>query len=401
MRSRPEADAPPTDHGYLRRVDPFLQLARRPARPERLDLLIAGVLCLWALLEAIFVKQGGSTAAWIAFALVVTVPLVWRRQAPLSVTAVIAGAAIVLALVATRTDNGTAPFPSILVADFSVALYSRRLENAIAGLALTIAAIVAFNLSPLTANAPAAPNIAIMTFFIGGAWALGLLLKRRAEQARLAVAESDELARSAVSEERARIARELHDVIAHSVSVIAVQAGAAEGLLESDPPRAREHLDAVRRTSREAMTEMRRLLGVLREDEPSYVPQPGLSRLPDLLEEARAAGHTVELSEQGERPQLSPGLDLTVYRIVQEALTNARKHSAAAPTQIRLRYGAEALELDVVNEADGAAPEANGGGHGLVGMKERARLFGGRFEAGREDGRFRVHVRLPLEVRGA
>lgn len=378
-----------------------MKLARRPARPERSDLLIAGVLCLWALLEAIFVKQGGSTAAWIVLALVVTVPLVWRRQAPLAVITVISAAAIVLSLVATQPDQGTTPFPSILIGVFSVALYARRLEKAIAGLVVAVAAIVAFNLSDLVESGPALPNIAIMTFFIGGAWGAGLLLERRAEQARQALAESGELARSAVADERARIARELHDVIAHSVSVIAVQAGAAEQQMETDQEKAREHLDAVRRSAREAMTEMRRLLGVLREDEASYTPQPGIGRLPDLMEEARAGGLDVDLSEEGERPQLAPGLDLTVYRLVQEALTNARKHSGTGKAHVRITYEARELELDVSNSINGPSRVAEGGGHGLVGMRERVRLFGGTFDAGRDDGSFHVRARLPLEERGA
>jgi signal transduction histidine kinase len=378
-------------------VDPFVKLARVPSRPQRSDLLIAGVLALWAVLEAVLVEGPGSTPVRIAFALAVTVPLVFRRQWPLEMVAVIGATVLLLALIADQPEKGTTPFPSLLLAEFSVALYARRLSEAIVGLGIVVAVLPVILLSPFyESSGPVATNIAITLFFICGSWGLGLLLKRRADQARQAVAESGDLARIAVSEERDRIARELHDVIAHSVSVIAVQAGAAEQLITDDPGSAKEHLGAVRRAAREAMTEMRRLLGVLREDEPSYDPQPGISRLPDLLDEARSAGHSVQLWEQGERPKLSPGLDLTVYRIVQEALTNARKHASAAPTTVLLRYGTDVLELEVVNEIRAQPAEADGG-HGLVGMKERARLFGGSFEAGREDGRFRVHVFLPLE----
>jgi signal transduction histidine kinase len=146
---------------------------------------------------------------------------------------------------------------------------------------------------------------------------------------------------------------------------------------------------------------MRRLLGVLREDEASYIPQPGIARLPDLLDEVRGGGLEVELAEEGERPKLSPGLDLTVYRLIQEALTNARKHAGDDGARVLLRYGSRELELDVSNRMNGPSLTGNGGGHGLVGMRERVRLFGGRFDAGPEDGSFHVRVRLPLEEPGS
>ena len=145
---------------------------------------------------------------------------------------------------------------------------------------------------------------------------------------------------------------------------------------------------------------MRRLLDVLREGEPRYAPQPGLSRLDDLLDETRRAGVSVELVEEGERPELPPGLDLVAFRIVQESLTNARKHSGSAPARVALRYSQSELELEIVNEAGNRGPGRNGagGGHGLIGMRERAHLFGGSFEAGeREGGGYRVRAVLPLE----
>jgi signal transduction histidine kinase len=383
-------------------VESLLSLARVPRRPTRSDLLIAGVLGVWAVLEALFVEGPGSHAARIGIALLVTVPLAFRRQVPLGLMTLVGAVIVFLSIVANEPEKGTFPFPSLLVASFSVGLYARALPAAIAGLVIGLGTpIVFFNSSIYESSGPAATNLAILTFFIGGAWLIGLLLHRRAEQARRAVAESGELARSAVSEERARIARELHDVIAHSVSAIAVQAGAAEQQIEGNPAKAREHLDAVRRSAREAMNEMRRLLGVLREDEASYIPQPGIARLPDLLDEVRGGGLEVELAEEGERPQLSPGLDLTVYRLVQEALTNARKHAGGDGARVLLRYGSRDLELDVSNRLNGPAAAEEGGGHGLVGMQERVRLFNGSFDAGPENGRFRVHVRLPLEEPGA
>jgi signal transduction histidine kinase len=381
-------------------VDPFLKLARVPSRPPRSDLLLAGVLAVWAVLEALFVEGPGSTPERVAVALAFTVPLVFRRQAPLLVLLAIVGVELLVIVTSDVGEAGTMPVPALLVATFSVALYARRAADPFIGLAVTVAAVMlTLTTDYYTGEQPGPTDLAIMSLIIGGFWSMGYALRRRAAQARQAMAESGELARNAVAEERARIARELHDVIAHSVSVIAVQAGAAEQQLESDPDRARDHLDTVRRTSREAMNEMRRLLDVLREEEASYVPQPGLSRLPELVETARDSGLEVEVKEEGERPELPPGLDLTVYRIVQEALTNVRKHAGAVPTEVRLRYEPGAVELDVTNELAGAAPAPNGsgGGHGLVGMKERARLFGGTLEAGSANGGFRVHARLPIE----
>jgi signal transduction histidine kinase len=148
------------------------------------------------------------------------------------------------------------------------------------------------------------------------------------------------------------------------------------------------------------MSEMRRLLDVLRTDQPGYAPQPGLARLPDLLEETRGAGVSVELVEQGERPHLPPGLDLVAFRVVQESLTNVRKHAPGAPARVLLRYRPKTLELDVVNEATITPADADGGGrggHGLVGMRERVRLFDGSFDAQPiANGGFRVHATLPL-----
>jgi signal transduction histidine kinase len=156
---------------------------------------------------------------------------------------------------------------------------------------------------------------------------------------------------------------------------------------------------SVRRTAREAMSEMRRLLDVLRTDGPGYAPQAGLARLPDLLDETRAAGVPVELIEQGDRPRLTPGLDLVAFRVVQESLTNVRKHAPGAPTRVQFRYGRNTLELEVVNDAAPTPANTNGGraGHGLVGMRERVRLFDGSFDAEPvANGGFRVHAALPL-----
>jgi signal transduction histidine kinase len=381
-------------------MDPYVKLARVPERPPRVDILVAVGLLVWALLEAFIDPGPGPLAARIAFAVAISVPLAFRRRAPGIVAAVVSGATLARALPATVAEHGTMPLPSVLLAAFSVACYARRTVVAVAGgLLLFAAMLIAVESDYYTGGGANASNLAILSLFLGGAWGAGWLVRQRAAQARRAVAESGELARTAVGEERARIARELHDVVAHSVSIIAVQAGAAEELIERDPDKARQHMVSVRRTAREAMSEMRRLLDVLRTDEPGYVPQAGLARLPDLLEETRVAGVPVELVERGERPRLAPGLDLVAFRVVQESLTNVRKHAPGARTRVQFRYGPKTLELEVVNEAAQTPTSANGGraGHGLIGMRERVRLFDGSFDAQPiASGGFRVSATLPL-----
>ena len=381
-------------------MDPFVKLARVPNRPPRVDILVAAGLLLWALLEAFIDPGPGPLVGRIAFAIAISVPLAFRRQAPGIVAAVVSAATLARALPATVSEHGTMPFPSVLLAAFSVACYARRTVVAVAGgLLLFATMLIAVESDYYTGGGANASNLAILSLFLGGAWGAGWLVRQRAAQARRAVAESGELARTAVGEERARIARELHDVVAHSVSIIAVQAGAAEELIERDPEKARQHMSSVRRTAREAMSEMRRLLDVLRTDEPGYAPQAGLARLTDLLDETRAAGVPVELIEQGERPRLAPGLDLVAFRVVQESLTNVRKHAPGARTLVQFRYRPRALELEVINEAGVTPANANGDrpGHGLVGMRERVRLFDGSFDAQpAPHGGFRVHASLPL-----
>jgi signal transduction histidine kinase len=380
-------------------MDPIVRLAQVPRRPPRSDLAVVGALAAWGLLEAVLGSGPGSTATRVAFALAVTLPLLVRRRAPFAVAIFISAATVAWALGAEQPESGTFPFPSLLVAVFSVALYGRNtLVAAVGGLVPVGAMVVALN-SDFNSGTMTVGNTAILIFFCGMAWTAGWLVRRRAMQARQAYEESGELARAAVAEERARIATELHDVVAHSVSIIAVQAGAAEQLLDSRPDAARDHLAAVRRTAREAMTEMRRVLSVLRGDDASYAPQPGLSRLPDLIDEVMAAGVPVKLAEEGERPELSAGIDLVAFRVIQESLTNVRKHAAGAAAQVAVRYGVKELDVEITNDAGHAQAAINGGeGHGIFGMRERVRLFGGRFEAGElADGGFRVHAQLPLE----
>jgi signal transduction histidine kinase len=376
-------------------IDPVTGLRR-----GQVDALIAGVLALWALLEAIFFDGPGPLVVRIGYALAVTVPLLWRRRFPLPVLALISALLALRALTADVAESGTAPFPSLLVATFSVACHVGPLALATPAPVLPVAAMVLTVHTDAWSGEAAPGDYAILGFFVASAWAAGRLVRHRMQQAQAARAEVGERAREAVAAERARLARELHDVVAHSVSIIAVQAGAAEALVERDLAGAREHMGAVRRTAHEALAEMRRLLDVLREDEPSYAPQPTLATLAALVEETRGAGVPVELVREGPDEPLPAGIDLAAYRIVQEALTNVRRHAGAAPTRVRVRHADDAVEVEVVNGPATAPGEGPGGGRGLLGMRERVRLYGGSLDAGPEDGGFAVRARLPLEDAG-
>jgi signal transduction histidine kinase len=233
------------------------------------------------------------------------------------------------------------------------------------------------------------------------------LYRRVREQARERLAllaalerERERGAELAVLEERAKIARELHDVVAHGLSVIALQAGGAETALPDEPERARTPLRAIRREAEEALAEMRRALGLLRPGDaaPEMAPQPGLAQLPALVERARAAGMPVTLHVDGHPRPVDPGLELSAYRIVQEALANVHKHAGGAPASVRVAWSGHALVLrvrDTGMRTPGRAEDADG--HGLIGMRERVRAHGGEFSAGRvPGGGFEVTAELPL-----
>ncbi|TDD82945.1 sensor histidine kinase [Actinomadura rubrisoli] len=247
----------------------------------------------------------------------------------------------------------------------------------------------------------------MFTAVVAGTWILGLHMRtRRAylrsveERAARLERERDVEVQVAMAAERARIARELHDVVAHNVSVIVVQADGASFAIETDVQRARKALEAISQTGRQALTEMRRLLGVLREDGSveAYAPQPGVTQLDDLVEQVRSSGLPVTFEVDGTPAAMSEGRQLTVFRIVQEALTNTLKHGGMrVVADVRLRYGQDAVEVRVVDDGRGAAAADDGRGHGLVGMRERAAVYGGSVRAApRPGGGFEVVARIPM-----
>jgi signal transduction histidine kinase len=235
------------------------------------------------------------------------------------------------------------------------------------------------------------------------AWGAGTLVRDPVARARFAEERAEHLqlqhaeaARRAVLEERRRIAVELHDIVAHSVSVMTVQVGAVRRRLTPEQERERDALVSVERAGREALTEMRRLVGLLQdgEDGPGYAPQPGLDSLDTLLENVRAAGLPVELLVEGTRQELPPGLDLSAYRLVQEALTNTLKYAGPARSWVRLCWDEDELRIEVANNGRNTEP---GTGYGHAGMRERVRLYGGRLESGPGgDGGYVVRAALPI-----
>jgi signal transduction histidine kinase len=242
---------------------------------------------------------------------------------------------------------------------------------------------------------------------IFAAWVMGTFVFSRQEYVRQLEDRTkelqearEELAERAVADERLRIARELHDVVAHSLSIIAVRAGVGAHVLDTNPEEARTALKTTEQVSRKALDEMRRLLGVLRDGTaPSLSPLPGLSELSDLVEGVSSTGPAVDLRINGDPIPLSAGLELTAYRIVQESLTNVVKHAHASKARVAVTFHPTELVVEVVD--DGAAVVSSNGtnGHGLEGMRERAELFGGTFEAGPlQDGGFRVRAAMPLEA---
>lgn len=223
--------------------------------------------------------------------------------------------------------------------------------------------------------------------------------EHRAVQAALRASDIEAGAREnalrAVADERARIARELHDILAHSVSVMVVQAGAAAQALEDDPAFVRRALEVIRTTGAQSLDEVRRVVALLREDDGvGLAPQPGIAQLPELLARARDDGVAVELKESGTPVPMSPGQELSVYRVVQEALTNIRKHAPGASARIELRYAPTSVA--VVVHDDGGGGEASGSGHGLVGMRERVAVYGGTMDAGPAGPGWRVHATVPV-----
>jgi len=347
---------------------------------------------------------GPAGPTWLDILLLVAIvaPFLARRRYPFWALAAVPVAVSISASLDPRLvpDNGIT-FAAGLSVTFLFAQL-RNVRQAVAGLVMVFGTeVVVVHFDPKGHTG----DIFFSNLIFAVVWVAGFLLGRKFEEADAAKeraaqleGEREEQARNAVAEERARIARELHDVVGHSVSVMTVQASGVRRLLRDDQEREREALLIVERTGREALAETRRMVGVLRrpEEGPALAPQPSLERLDRLVEQARDAGLPVELRIEGEAVELPAGVDLTAYRLVQEGLTNALKHARATRAEVLVNYGEGQIEVVVMDDGKGVGNGA-GGGHGLVGMRERVSVYGGELDAGPQPGGgYRLRAKLPL-----
>ncbi|HEV8597421.1 MAG TPA: histidine kinase [Candidatus Dormibacteraeota bacterium] len=340
---------------------------------------------------------------------IAVLPLGVRRRFPL---AALVGNLAGLLLGMYSGAGGSAAGLAVIVGVFSAALYAADRRRSIAGLAAVLIAVLVMVISQLAGGSL---DLA-WQLFLGGIlvapWIAGDAIRARTVRARELEERAEILARDrelelaeAAASERGRIARELHDVIAHNLSVMVIQAAAAGRVLDEQPERARESIATVEATGRQALVEMRRLLGVIRREDGDAprTPQPTLDRLGLLLDDVRAAGLPVELRIEGDVQAMPPGVDVSAYRVIQEALTNTLRHASASTASVVLRYRPGALEIDVLDDGRARPRKRPAGqtGHGLAGMRERMALFHGELEAGpRPEGGFAVRARLPLEPAG-
>jgi signal transduction histidine kinase len=388
-------------------------LARRLAWPGRFDAEMLDRLVALLLLFAVEVQvwleppAHGQAAAAVSGAIVSGAVAV-RRRWPLGALVVGVGASVGAdALSGPASVGGLATIPAAVLGFYGAGAFltERRARTAVA---LGVAALAI----DVLITTRSAADLFFSTVVIGLLpWAAGqmtrasgALARSHRESAERLDSERELRARTAAHGERARIARELHDVIAHSVSVMVIQAGGARIVMASDPERAVDSLRLVERAGRDALAEMRRLLGVLDAgtDPRALAPQARLADLEDLIMRTRAAGLATDLRIEGDALAVSPALELCAYRIVQEALTNAIKHAGPATASVRLCWAGQMLELEITDDGRGPAAETPSGGHGIVGMRERASLHGGSFDArAGADGGFAVRARLPVTARSA
>ena len=373
-----------------------------PAGRPRMGLAALDVGLVAGLVVVGWVTSDEVRAVAFVPQLAVILPLLARRRWPFAVLVVVA-----MASVAASMSIGTPVVPILAVALASFTVGDRggdRVRSAMGVIA--VAGFIAAGF--IVQDASVLESLVLPFAVIVPSWLLGdLVWTRRVEaaareaEAQRVIRETEARLHAAVAEERRAMARELHDVVAHGVSVMLIQSGAARQVLRTAPDSAEEALLTVEATGREAMAELRRLLGVLNDDgeSPGLAPQPGVDQLAALVERVREAGLPAELAIDGSPRPLPASLDVTVYRIVQEALTNALRYARRAATLVHVSYEPTQLRLEILDDGPATAADAtDGSGRGLVGMEQRAALVGGRLEAGpRLGGGYAVRAWLPLE----
>jgi signal transduction histidine kinase len=376
-----------------------------------LDLVVVLVLATTAVAQiwSWTPEPEGGPAVHTVLALTCTLPLLLRRRYAAAVFLTVALAAWVQLELGGELGQ---PFFAFVIALYAVGAHASR-PSTYAGPVAVLLQVLLVDLPRLDDGEPW-DEVVPTWFILAGIWGFGRWMRHRARQAdelrrRTEAAERDKhaLSQQAVADERARIARELHDLVAHSMGVIVIQAQGAQRALDASPERARQALESIEAAGRSGLAEMRRLLGLLSDDgsEVSTAPQPTLGGVTDLVEQLRGAGLPVDLEIKGEVRLLPAGLELTGYRLVQEAITNSLKHAGQVPVDVRMAYEPDWLDIQVTDEgpagsAGASARKAESGSRGLAGMAERVSLYGGILRTGpRPDGGFAVHARLPLEGR--
>jgi signal transduction histidine kinase len=349
----------------------------------------AVLLCVLVLLETIATDQDVPLGLSVPVALAMTVPLIWRRSAPLAVVGVVLGAWAGQGLAG---DWELEPQSELIAAAFafwSLGAYVRE-RTALVAVVGALAAVLV--------HEPG--DVIVLWPLMLGVFFAGRLMRSRDQLARALERDRVDAERMAVAEERARIARELHDVVAHSISLMTIQAGAERLALGARAPQTAEVLAQIEQTGRQALAEMRRMLGMLRDpaEDPELSPMPGLTQVDSLLERMARAGLQVELTVDGTPGKLPPGLDISGFRIVQEALTNVLKHAEASTASVRITHGAEHVEIEVLDDGCGRVAGSRGAGQGITGMHERVALYQGVLEVGAVSPHgWRVFARLPQE----
>jgi signal transduction histidine kinase len=383
----------------------YFQPVREAFRIPPLDIALSTGFLVIAVGETVANDAIAPKGAALVTESVLALTLLIRRRAPLAAVVIASIVATVEAIAGVPLNAPMIPLLVYLVLAYSLVSYAPVLR------ALVGTAVILVSLAIQTiVQGKGVDNFLFGLFFLVAMWFMGWTVRRRTADAVAAELATARLLEDVVLErqraaavERVRIARELHDVIAHSVSLMVVQAGAAEQMLLHSPDRALEPIRAVADTGREALEEMGRLLGVLRQhgEEVGLAPQPGVRDLPRLVEQSRALGVDVDLAITGTPRALPPGVELTIYRIVQEALTNTRKHATALVASVRLHYGRDEVDIEIADPGPTSSPRTRHAalsGHGLVGMHERVAVYGGGLEAGpNAGGGFTVTARIPVD----
>ena len=363
-------------------------------KPPPVDILLASAFVALTVAETLFSPADARSIVGVVLGCVAMATLAWRRAFPLSIAAL-----VVTTVILTDPTGELSVLLSLVLVSFTVGAETGPPRSHV-GLAVTVVPFVA----ALSYKGLKPSDLAATLVFLVGPWAVGTMLRQRTARTDEAIARAEEADRErerraveAAASERIRIARELHDIVSHSISVVTIQTQAVRRRLRPDQERESADLAAVEATARDAMAELRRLFGMLRDsgDDAALAPQPGLGEVGRLVEAASTPDVVVELRTEGIARPLPPGVDLAAYRILQEGFTNALRHSGATRVELLVRYAPTEIEVRVDDDGRGGGAETVG--HGVVGVRERVALYGGRVTAGpRPGGGFRLYATLPL-----